>query len=365
MTDGMDRDDARAEAAPELDAIIAQALAEQSARRAASQPPLPRLRGDASLVEETHRFAATARARGSIEAAESAPSPAFEPAPPVQPIEAPSRWSGEDQARFATWPREVQETVLASYKAIEADDTRKTQEAAELRQSAEPILNAVKPFEAYLRRIAPVIGQSPGEMIANLLGVEYRLRTGDPAQKAHALAQIAASYGIDLAAFSRGDVATDGAAAPSAPAADPHYQQLRHSFGNLEQQFAQFTQWMESEQKRQAAAELEAFVTATDPAGRPRHPHFERVRGVMSQLLRDDPAMTLAAAYQAAVAPIKQAIAEELNRRNDQAEQQRQAALEKARKAAPVWSSGSPPHGSARPKDLDSILSDAINARLS
>lgn len=238
---------------------------------------------------------------------------------------------------------------------MEADYTRKTQEAAELRRHAEPILNAVKPYEGYLRQIAPTVGQTPDQLIGSLLGAEYQLRTGDPYQKAAALAQIAQSYGIDLAALSRGEM-------PAAP--DPHYQQLRQAYSSIEQRLAQYDQMLAQEQERQTVQQIEAFASAKDESGRPKHPHFERVRGVMGQILREDGTLTLDAAYQKAIEPIQQAIAEELKARTAQVEQQRQEALEKAKKAAPVKSTGSQPNGATKAKDLDSLLWDSINSRM-
>ena len=132
--------------------------------------------------------------------------------------------------------------------------------------------------------------------------------------------------------------------------ADPHYQQLRQSFGTLEQRLAQTEQMIEAERQRQTAQEIEAFSNARDAAGRSRYPHFPRVRGVMAFLLRDDPALTLEAAYQKATEPLQQAVAEELRVRQEAADRVRQETVEKARKAAPVKSSGSSPNGSAKAK---------------
>ena len=121
---------------------------------------------------------------------------------------------------------------------------------------------------------------------------------------------------------------------------------------------------IEAERQRQTAQEIEAFATARDAAGRLRHPHFPRVRGVMAFLHRDDPALTLEAAYQKAIEPLQQTIAEELRVRQETAERARQETVEKARKAAPVRSSGSSPNGSAKAKDLDALLWDNINAKI-
>jgi hypothetical protein len=343
--------------ATDLDSIITSALAERGD-------------GDAAHAPDAESFTAAQASDASVsESARAAPSddpsPAAGPAS-LQPVSPPARWTADKKAQFATWPREVQEAVLARNSELEADYTRKTQDAAELRRTAEPYLNAIKPFEAYLNELAPIIGQTPDTMIAGLLAAEYLLRHGDPLDKAKALRDIAASYGIDLADLSRGELPAAHSASQTRvnPLLDPHYQQLRQSFGTLEQRVALAEQIIESERQRQTAQAVEAFASARDAFGRPRYPHFPRVRGVMSQLLRDEPALTLEQAYQKAIEPLQQAIAEELRVRQETAERRRQQAVEKARKVAPVKSSGSVPNGSAKAKDLDALLWDNINAKI-
>jgi hypothetical protein len=339
-------------AATDLDSLITHALAERGDNDAASEAGVENLPA-ATASEASTSEPARAATPGEL-------SPAAEIASPMQPLEPPARWTPDKKASFATWPRDVQEAVAARNSELEADYTRKTQEAADLRRTAEPYLNAIKPYEAYLNGLAPIIGQTPDTMIASLLGAEYQLRTGDPEKKAKALRDIAATYGIDLAALSRGELP-----AAQATSADPHYQQLRQSFGTLEQRVAFTEQMIEAERQRQTAQEIEAFATAQDAAGRPRYPHFPRVRGVMAFLMRDEPALTLAQAYQKAIEPLQQAIAEELRVRQEAADRDRQQTVEKARKAAPVKSSGSSPNGSAKAKDLDALLWDNINAKIS
>ena len=344
-------------AATDLDSLITHALAERGDNDAASEAGVENLPA-ATASEASTSEPARAATPGEL-------SPAAEIASPMQPLEPPARWTPDKKASFATWPRDVQEAVAARNSELEADYTRKTQEAADLRRTAEPYLNAIKPYEAYLNGLAPIIGQTPDTMIASLLGAEYQLRTGDPREKAQALRDIAASYGIDLAALSRGELPASSASQTRVDTQpDPHYQQLRQSFGTLEQRIAQTEQMIEAERQRQTAQEIEAFSSARDTAGRPRHPLFPRVRGVMAFLLRDDPALTLEAAYQKATEPLQQAVAEELRVRLEATERERRETVEKARKAAPVKSSGSSPNGSATSKDLDALLWDNINAKI-
>lgn len=355
------------EPAADLDSILDKAIETHTPKddapieAAAEVAPEPvaddtgRLRGpDGKFVAKPDSAEPVASQEPTAEAAKPAAITASEPA--QQPLEAPARWTAEKKAQFAAWPRDVQETVLERIKEQEADYTRKTTEAAELRRTAEPILNAIKPFEQYLNQVASRIGSTSDKMIANLVGVEYQLRTGQPHEKAQALLQIAAEYGIDLAAMSRGEM-------PAAP--DPHYTQLRQSFGTIEQRLSRFEQMMEQEQQRQTAQQIESFATAADEAGRPKHPHFERVRGVMGQLMGGDTTLTLEQAYQKAIEPINEAIAQELKTRQEAVEKQRLETLEKAKKAAPIKTSGSAPNGSAKSKDLDSILTANIERHFS
>lgn len=336
---------------PKDDAPAADVAAEASPRADATG----RLHGqDGKFVAKTDSAAEAAPEGIAAETAKPAePAQPVEPAPPT--LDPPARWTADDKAKFTQWPRDIQEMVLARAKEEQADFTRKTQEAAELRKASEPLLNAVKPYQEYLSRIAPAVGQTPDQMVASLLGVEYQLRTGDPYQKAQALHQIAQSYGIDLAAMSRGEL-------PAAP--DPAFTQLRQSFGTIEQRLAHIESEREAERTRQTAQSIEDFRKAADTTGRPLHPYFDRVRGVMGQILTDDPSLTLKAAYDKAIEPIQQAIADGLKSQQETAERERLAAVEKAKKAAPVRSSGSQPNGVAKGKGLDEILSAAIDARM-
>ena len=93
------------EPATDLDSIITSALAERGDGDAANA---------AGAEDFTAATASDASASESASAAPSGdPSPAAEPASPMQPIEPPARWTPDKKASFATWPRDVQEAVVA------------------------------------------------------------------------------------------------------------------------------------------------------------------------------------------------------------------------------------------------------------
>jgi hypothetical protein len=269
----------------------------------------------------------------------------------VQPVEPPHTWSADEKAKFASWPRDVQEHVVARYKAMEADYTRKTQETAEFRRSAEPLLNAIKPFDQYLSQVGPSLGRSKEQLITDLLATEYRLRTGSAQEKYAALAQITQTYGIDLAALAGGQV----------PQPDPAYQQLASKLQAFEEREAQREAQVHQQQAQQALSYLESLKVASDEHGKPKYPLFEQVRYPVAKMLENGEATTYDEAYQKAAAPINALIATELENRAKQADTQRKEAVAKAEKAAPVRSSGSQPGGSAKSKDLDSILETNIS----
>ena len=338
-----------------LDSILDKAIAGAEEKTAASEEA-PTSSAAERARDEKGRFApkdAAAEASPKGEPAQAATAevqtPAVDPAT-VQPVEPPARWTAEDKAKFAAWPRDVQEAVADRYKAIEADYTRKTQEAAEIRRTAEPLLTALKPFENYLSQLGPVLGKQPPQLIADLLGVEYRLRTGNAVERYQALASIAGQYGVDLAALARGEVAEP----------NPEMQQMRQELAEQRQWRSQFEQQVQQQQAEQTLIFIKSQTDAKDEAGRPKYPHFERVRGVMAHILETGQALSFDEAYHKAVEPINAAIAEELKARQTQADTQRAASLAKADKAAPVRSSGSQPGGATKGKDLDSIISESI-----
>lgn len=312
--------------------------------------------GAASDRDERGRFtrkndaAADASEAGAPDAAADANAAAPVDPAPVQPVEPPARWSEAEKAEFAKLPPEGQKLVSERYKAMEADYTRKTQDIAEFRKQAEPLVQAVAPYQQYLETLAPHIGLAPAQLVQQVLGFEHRLRTGEPHEKAEVFQDLAATYGIDLRALANGEVAQP----------DPVINQLRQQVTGLTQRLSHYEQQTEAEHSRQVSSQIDTFANATDANGQPKHPHFSVVRAAMSQILASGQASSMEEAYALAAKPIEDRIAETLKARADEAEKQRQAALDKARKAAPVRSTGSQPAGTTKSTDLNSLLEQAI-----
>lgn len=315
---------------------------------------------DERTRDERGRFAAAQKEKEAEASNEPAPAAVTDPnAPPVavepalvQPIEAPARWTEADKAKFAAWPRETQEAVLERHKAMEADYTRKSQDIAEFRKSAEPLVQAVQPYQQYLDQLAPTLGMSPPQMVNAMLGFDYRARSGTPEQKVAALAELASSYGIDLAAMSRGEGAQP----------NPLIDNLRQTVSQLTQRVTQFETQHEQQTVQQISNEITAFENAKNADGSPKYPHYQRVRGIMGNLIGQDGGLSLEQAYESATAPIREAVEAELGKRQKSADEMNSEAVAKARRATPVRTSGTQPNGSAKAQTLDSILDDNLTA---
>lgn len=264
----------------------------------------------------------------------------------IQPIEPPARLTEAQKAEFSKLAPEAQKIFADRYKEMEADYTRKTQETAEFRKTAEPLLNAALPFKDYFSQL----GVTPDQAFSILVAKEKELRTGTAQQRYTAFAQLASDYGVDLAALSRGEV----------PQTDPQYLQLSQTIAQLSQGLNEIKSQAQQENEHRLKLEIDAFSKRTDDTGKPLFPHFERVRGVMSQYLQRGEAQTLEEAYSKAVEPINEAIAAELKTRTENVSKAQAEAVEKAKRAAPVKSSPSQPKGNVKGGSLDSIISQAM-----
>lgn len=270
-----------------------------------------------------------------------------------QPIEAPARWTEADKASFAKMPREAQTLLTDRYKAMEADYTRKSQEVADFRRHAEPLVQAVQPYNDYLTQIGQQVGRHPAEMIRNMIGFEHSLRTGTPEQKQQALAKLAVDYGIAPA-----NPSGDGGqyAQP-----DPILNHLSQRVPQLESKLSQFENWMTRQEETAVSQQVESFATTRDATGNLKHPYFEDVKPQMAALMQSGQATTLQEAYEAATAPLRKFVEVNEASRRQTEEKQRQDDLAKARRAAPVRTMGTASRGNTQAKGLDDILSSAMD----
>jgi hypothetical protein len=285
--------------------------------------------------------------KGASEAKAAEAPPVVDPA--QQQIAPHDRWDEARKAKFSTLPPEAKQFAIEVQREHEANFTRKSQEFAEFKRTADPLMQAVQPFQQYLAQVAPGIGQTPQGMINAILGAEYQLRTGTTAEVSGLRATGSAISGRSCA-LSRGEIAQP----------DPLFTQLRQQVQDLSQWRSQYEQQTAQEQQNALSLHIDTFAKAKDESGKPRYPHFERVRGIMGQMMANGQVTSLEDAYAEATKPIQEAIAAELSTRQAQSAESNKAALEKAKKAAPIRSSGTQPNGSAKGKGLDAHLDAAM-----
>jgi hypothetical protein len=333
------------EASTSLDDLISSAL---------DKNDNPELNTGERQRDESGRFAAkNTEAKAEIAQADvtSEASTGVQPVG-TQPIEAPARWSAEEKAQFSSWDRTVQEAVLARHKAMEADYTRKTQEVAEFRRHAEPIVQAVQPFSEYLNNLAQHRQVHPANLINELLRAEYTLRTSTAEGKMAALAKIAGDYGIDLSGLRTGDGTTP----------DPLVNHLYQRTAQYENELAELRRSTSELQNERIAQTWEQFRTEKDANGQLVRPHVDGVRHVMASLFQSGQVNSLEEAYAKAIEPYMAMQQQAAPVRQPAEVQAIREAVEKAKKAAPVRSSGSTFRGNTQAKGLDAILAKSLDS---
>ena len=203
--------------------------------------------------------------------------------PEAEVIEPEEHWSEADKAAFRNIPPEHRQWVFERYKRIEADNTRKSQEAAQLRSYKQQLDSVLEPY----RQQFALAGMDEISGIRYLMGVRDML-SQNPQQGIQWLAQ---QYGVDLSALLE-----------QAPA-DPQYLQIQQGLQQIQSRQAQLEQMTQMERQNQAIRQLESFASEKDANGNLKHPHFEALQERMAQLWQGGivPVGDLEGAYQKAV----------------------------------------------------------------
>ena len=166
-----------------------------------------------------------------------------------------------------------------------------------------------------------------------------------------ALRQLAQGYGINLSSLE------DESESWNDP--DPQYAQLMQQNQQIMAELNQFKQQNMQSTVAQTEQTVEQFSTKTDAEGKLIHPHFDKVRVKMGNLIDAGEAKGLDDAYAKAVRLDDDLYAEALKASQlsikKQEDSKRKKAVEKARKVKPS-ASANPPKGSVKASDLDSLL---------
>lgn len=258
-------------------------------------------------------------------------------------LEAPKNWSDDVKKVFDTLPRKSQEFMIKRDKEMTSDYTKKTQDLAEQRKNIEALDKVLQPARQNIQ--ATGIGEA--EYISRLLNADQALRTNPKM----ALRQLAQGYGINLSSLE------DESESWNDP--DPQIAQLMQQNQQIMAELNQFKQQNMQSTVAQTEQTVEQFSTKTDANGNLLHPHFDKVRVKMGNLIDAGEAKGLDDAYAKAVRLDDDLYAEALKASQlsvkKQEDSKRKKAVEKARKVKPS-ASANPPKGSVKASDLDSLL---------
>ena len=262
-------------------------------------------------------------------------------------LEAPKNWSDDVKKTFDTLPQESQEFMIKRDKEMTSDYTKKTQDLAEQRKNIEALDKVLQPA----RQTINATGIGEAEYISRLLNADNALRTNPKM----ALRQLAQGYGIDLSTMNEESESWNDP--------DPQYAQLLQQNQQIMSELNQFKQQNIQSTVAQTEQTVEQFSAKTGADGKLMHPHFDKVRVKMGNLIDAGEAKGLDDAYTKAVRLdddlYEEAIKASRLSVKKQEDSKRKAAVDKARKVKPS-SSANPPKGSVKTTDLDSLLMTSI-----
>ncbi len=204
----------------------------------------------------------------------------------LEALAAPNHWPKDFAGKFEALEPAAQHMFMERYKDLEGDYTKKTQALAQYRKRQEAFDEIMQPHKADFERA----GMDEVAAVRQLLAAHDYLRK-DPQ---NAIAWLANQYGVDVGAVGNDPALEDEYADPQVKA--------------LQQQVAQLTGFIQNQQTQQQSqvqastqSLIDQFAQETDANGNPKHPHFERVRGVMGTLISSENAKDLNTAYEMAV----------------------------------------------------------------
>lgn len=271
--------------------------------------------------------------------------------PVVQRPPMPKSLKLELQPHWDTAP----EPLLAAINQREQDYEKGVTPLKEKAKQADEVLNEFRPYEMLLK----MENTTPSKAIGPLLQTAAILRTGTPAQKAHAVATTMRQFGIPIEHI-QSILSGNG---PPQPALDPQYSQLH-------QQVQQLTQ------AQQQQSEMRINRAITEFSGNPENKHFEAVQDRMAAFLSNpdtlpgfDPGMSeaerLRLAYDTSIYADPTVRAQVLAEQQAAQQQTQQASQQVVRaKQAAVQIKGSPAAGpapKADPKDRRAVLANAFS----
>ena len=263
------------------------------------------------------------------------------------PVSAPENWNEDDRKMFDSLPNEAQDRLLKREKEMTADYTRKTQDLAEQRKELEALNKVLEPA----RQNIAATGIGEAEYISRLLNADAALRQNPKV----ALQQLAQGYGVNLESLNTESESWNDP--------DPQIAQLQKQVLDVKGELNQFKQHNVQSARNETENYIKTFSEEKDADGKAKHPHFEKLRVKMGNLIDAGEAKNIQEAYTKSIRLdddlYKEALKTQRTQTKKEEDKRRKAAVEKARKVKPA-TSANPPKGSVKVSDLDALLMQNI-----
>lgn len=198
---------------------------------------------------------------------DSGEPPASEAQPTPKPVGPPPGWSAASKEFFNSLPAD--HPLRQDIAKREEEVSNGFKSYSEKTKQYDAIEQAVAPHRAKFQQFGL---KSDAEAINSLF--QWEASFANPQTRMQAFQQLAHTYGVDLSQFARQSPApSDGS-----PEIPEHLRPVLDEFGQLKQQVNGFLTAQQQAEQNRINAELSAF--AKD------HPHFDKVRVAMGQLMQ-------------------------------------------------------------------------------
>lgn len=308
------------------------------------EPASPAPQESGQIRDEAGRFAAKESTAQVAEAAKPGAEDTTVHAPStVEPRKVPSTWKKDYHEHFQKLDPTLADYILERESQYANGVSTYKQEVDRYK----PLDEAVQPFMEELR----AHNLQPAQWIRQIGEVHQRLVRGNPEQKIQTLQWLANNYGVSLNAIQTGQpdqIMT-------------HLSPLQEELRAVKSELTTWKQQQEEQQMTAYQRELQEFAA--------KHEHYEAVRETMAGLLQSGVAKDLQSAYDKSIRLNDDVWkSEQLRLQNAQAEQARQEAAEKVKKArsnaVSVRSATPGAMSSGGNSDLRSSLSEAFDAHV-
>jgi hypothetical protein len=192
----------------------------------------------------------------------------------ASPIEAPQHWTKEERDAFGKLPDDLKRFYTEKQKSIQADATKKWEEASTIKREFEPLKQVLEPYKGVFARD----GYDPITGIQRLMNVWSDLQS-NPAET---IKQLAKAY----------NVSTDSLVDEAEAYVDPEIASLKNEVKVLRQKTENLTTSQIAEQRVQW---VEDFASLKDDKGQPANPQFAELLEDMQPYIR--PAATREEAF--------------------------------------------------------------------